>query len=320
MVGHRSAEQGALDPAAMAPVEVDLMPEVAPTPSRIPTPELPADRPAVRRRRNRVPPARDEHPSAEQTTTPSAPDRKLAAPPAATSPSREDWHVGLPPLSAGVQPQQGPSGLGVFSNPQGSAGDPLLGRVTVVPTERYQLVPSGNGRYRYDDPLRFKAQIARDGAVTLEDRHAAVVGPMVLFDLTDELMRALGQDPYRYEKQRFLEATFERRVQKAEEDRKETLRQALWDLPEYLHTIWFSRARTRAEARRLLFLLWEETAEDAGGAEARAIIEVFIERHLTRGGEEAFRDDELDELNRGAKARRFDPYHTHAAAPARVTP
>jgi hypothetical protein len=224
--------------------------------------------------------------------------------------------VALPPLSAGVQPQPGPSGLGVFSNRQGSVGDPLLGHVTGVPPERYQLVPSGNGRYDYDDPLRFKAEIKRDGAVTFRDRHVVFGGTVILFDLTDELMRALGQDPYRYQKQKFLEATFERRAQMAEEDRKETLRQALWDLPAYLHAVWFARTRTRAEARRLLFLLWDETAEDAGGAEARAIIEVFIERHLPRGGGEAFTDDELDQLNQEAKARRFDPYHTHGAAPA----
>ena len=43
---------------------------------------------------------------------------------------------------------------------------------------------------------------------------AAVIGT---FDLTDEYYRMLGEDPYRYEKARFLSTTFEMRIKMAAE-------------------------------------------------------------------------------------------------------
>ncbi|HEX7507047.1 MAG TPA: hypothetical protein VF550_09765, partial [Polyangia bacterium] len=58
------------------------------------------------------------------------------------------------------------------------------------------------------------------------------------FDLTDEIMRGLGKDPYALDKARFLSATFEFRMKLAIAQRKLQMRKALDDLPQALDDLW----------------------------------------------------------------------------------
>jgi hypothetical protein len=78
------------------------------------------------------------------------------------------------------------------------------------------------------------------------------------FDLTDELMRAAGQTTYRYEKAKFLSATFEFRVKLAAEQHRKLLREAIAGLPERLDALWGDAAYTPREKRRILCMLWAE--------------------------------------------------------------
>lgn len=115
------------------------------------------------------------------------------------------------------------------------------------------------------------------------------MGPMFTyvsgsFDLTDELMRATGQGWYRYEKAKFLSATFEFRVKLAMERHRKLLREAIAGLPERLDVLWVDTAYTPREKRRILCLLWSEV--DVGDPHHRAAADVivgWIRRRLPAG-------------------------------------
>jgi hypothetical protein len=86
-------------------------------------------------------------------------------------------------------------------------------------------------------------------------------------DVTDELMRLSGQDPYRFAKARFLAGTRELRVRLAAHAHAEDVRRSLGDLPVRLTAIACDGERSLAERRALLEALREEM--DTGSAEAR---------------------------------------------------
>jgi hypothetical protein len=148
--------------------------------------------------------------------------------------------------------------------------------------------------FRRHDPLGYESQI--------------MAGVFGTFDVTDELMRLLGEDPYRYEKARFLAATFELRVRLAADSQREILRAALAELPARLEALWRDERLTRRERRHVLFLLWAETdARPEAGGRARSAIERFVRTRLGPGTADAFTGDELEALNRG-RERCFQPY------------
>ncbi len=87
------------------------------------------------------------------------------------------------------------------------------------------------------------------------------------FDLTDELMRLAGEDPYRFAKARFLSGTRDLRVRLAARAHAEDMRRSLVDLPARLAAIVCDEQRSLAERRAILEALRAEL--DAGSAEAR---------------------------------------------------
>ncbi|HEY6476438.1 MAG TPA: hypothetical protein VI456_07625 [Polyangia bacterium] len=97
------------------------------------------------------------------------------------------------------------------------------------------------------------------------------------FDLTDELMRLAGEDPYRFAKARFLAGTRDLRVRLAARAHAEDLRSSLVDLPSRLAAIACDDSRSVAERRAILEALRAEL--DAGSAEAHAAA-ATIERFL----------------------------------------
>jgi hypothetical protein len=136
--------------------------------------------------------------------------------------------------------------------------------------------------------------------------------PMMLtvqgnFDLTDEIMRAYGQDPYAREKARFLSSTFELRIRMAIAARKEDMRSALEHLPERLEELWSDERYTQRERRRILYELWYETDQTPAGERAARTIDAFIRRRLPCGSPEGYGAAELDAFRRVHPERQFPP-------------
>jgi hypothetical protein len=118
------------------------------------------------------------------------------------------------------------------------------------------------------------------------------------FDLTDEIMRAHRQEPYAYEKARFLSATFELRIKMAIAARKEDLKSSLELLPERLDALLDDERYTARERRRILYELWCETDQTLDGERAARTIEAFIRRRLPCGSALGYSGEELESLRR----------------------
>jgi hypothetical protein len=187
------------------------------------------------------------------------------------------------------------------------------------------LRPDGGGGYRMDRET-FAARVDRDGRVTFTDKpNIQSDGPTAggfgalgwagRFDVTDAIMRARGEDPYRYEKAKFLDETREMRCAMAAVERSDNLREAVHALSSFLDKIWSHDAWSPAERRRVIFELWDDCAEEgdvemlAAAAQARASIVGFIRRRLPEGSTAGYGLDELARLNRGRRSQQvFDPY------------
>ena len=135
-----------------------------------------------------------------------------------------------------------------------------------------------------------------------------VGGAGVTMDLTDEIMRALGQDPYRVQKARFLAATFEFRMSLAVAAHREDMRKSLDKLPDALAELWGDSRYSALERRRVLFELWRETSGTPEGTRAGHIIERFIQRQLPCGSPDAYTRAELQAFQRREPGRAFSPY------------
>jgi len=127
-------------------------------------------------------------------------------------------------------------------------------------------------------------------------------------DLNDEILRALGQDPYRVEKARFLGATFEFRMSLAVEAHREDMRKSLDRLPDALAELWGDSRYSALERRRVLFELWRETNGTPEGTRAAHIIERFIQRQLPCGSPDAYTPAELRAYQGREPGRAFSPY------------
>lgn len=206
----------------------------------------------------------------------------------------------------------------------------------------------------------FLARVAEDGSIAFDDRAPVAVDGDLLspaerlgqwkrspqdfasgrdgtlhlldgkFDITDAIMRATGQDPYRYEREKVLDATRNQRLALGARARAARRRSALGDLPRMLGALWADGSQTFAERRRLLFQLWDECDEaparrgqsgdrtddvdDEGiaastGEVARARIVAFIRATLPSTGREAYSASELARLNASRESRQpFQPY------------
>ena len=100
------------------------------------------------------------------------------------------------------------------------------------------------------------------------------------FDLTDEVMRMSGQDPYRYEKARFLVGTRELRVRRAVRFRAADVRKAGTDLPRQLVEIACDSRRSLRERHDIIVSLRNDL--DGSAPEGRAAI-AEIDRFLASG-------------------------------------
>jgi hypothetical protein len=128
-------------------------------------------------------------------------------------------------------------------------------------------------------------------------------------DLTDMYYRMLGEDPYRYEKARFLSSTYEMRIKLAAESQVQDMRLALHDLPGRLEKLWADTTHPLAARRLIICMLWSELHRDARGREATAVINHFVRTRLPLGTANAYTPAEIANCNAGAApTARFDPY------------
>jgi hypothetical protein len=196
--------------------------------------------------------------------------------------------------------------------PRGDAGDPILGKLADEKEERFPLKLENDG-YHYDGPS-FSAKIAMDGRVTFDDHSIRdFKGLSGGFDLTDIAMRNHHQDPYRYEKERFMENTNKLRNELTTKARRDRLESSLAALPGHLEQIWSDAGHSARERRSVLYAMWREASGSddevgAAGKKARATIEAFIRDRLPEGSENAFTDDELRRFNARAGTVKFEPY------------
>ena len=145
-----------------------------------------------------------------------------------------------------------------------------------------------------------------------------VVAAIGTADLTDEYYRMLGEDPYRYEKARFLSSTFEMRLQMAAQAQVHDLRRSLHDLPVRLERLWKDPSHPPSARRLIMCALFDELRHAEKGREARNVIETFVRLNLPQGSPDAYAPAELETCNAGAgsdPADRFDPYTPPAAKP-----
>jgi len=163
------------------------------------------------------------------------------------------------------------------------------------PKPDYKIARHKDGSSTYDDNRadRFKATVSPDGTIAFEDHHVhrrtlreqwrkwvedPLHNPPPLptltfdFDLTDEVMRALGEDPYLDVKRKLVAGTLEERQHMADEYRRQTLQAAMAGLRQFLGALIADPTRTAETKRRLLRELADETDDTPAGRRAREII------------------------------------------------
>jgi hypothetical protein len=128
------------------------------------------------------------------------------------------------------------------------------------------------------------------------------------FALTDELLNLTGNGWYKYEKAKFLSATFDFRVGLAAQRHLKLLREAIADLPDRLDSLWRDAAFTPREKRRIMCLLWAEVnVGDGDSRKAADVIVSWIRRRLPAGTAAAYSAPELAACAEHGK-RQFTPY------------
>lgn len=221
----------------------------------------------------------------------------------------------LPPMSA----EQG----GRY-DPSSFAGE--WARRPVEREEEDDLVPNEEGGFDYQGK-GFAARILPDGQVRFaenllsfefgktsnlsEDLSFGYGRDLTsgTFDVTDALMRLAGRDPYVSAKMRFMEDTWDIRIDLKKNFKLAHIEQTLIYLRRQLDKI--LKAKPGPASHAALFEIWDECAEGADGKAAREFIVFFIRAYLPQSGIAGFKDDELRELNANRRSdERFSPYES----------
>jgi len=157
----------------------------------------------------------------------------------------------------------------------------------------------GDGSYRYES-LQFDALIHPDGRVEFSDQSVQfpyALVPLMVFDLTDAIMRANGEDPYQHERAWFMRETRELRGQLADRADAADARRGMRELRQRLTRIWEDEALSAQVRRRRIFDLWDDCADDELGARARTAVIRFIRERLPSGSPDAYPETEIRALN-----------------------
>ena len=159
----------------------------------------------------------------------------------------------------------------------------------------------------------FTATVRPDGSVDFADRgavdaEAMLQGRPATFDVTDMVMRSSGQDPYRAEREWFMEETEEVRVALEVADAARLRRTALARIPGQLAVIW-SRATPAPIRRRAIFAMWDDCDEQGDGLLVRERVIAFIRMEIPSTSADAFTTEELRRWNADRESTEaFLPY------------
>jgi len=176
----------------------------------------------------------------------------------------------MPWLPIGVQ-------LGVPSL-QSSLKMLLRGKPAPPPPERDDRGPPAETTQVIPLVSRYLAD-PREGCRTCAfDARLMVFNAIGRFDLTDELLRLDGQDPYRLEKARFLAVTHDARIEMAAKAHADNIRRAASELPARLHAIACDPELSAAEKRAVLAALRDEMNTSPEGRDAAARVGDFLAR------------------------------------------
>ena len=147
----------------------------------------------------------------------------------------------------------------------------------------------------------------------------AGIGIAGRFDVTDQVMKLTGQDPYAAVKRKMAEETFEQRLCMARRHQGERQRQALLGLSTKIRRIAARPDLSAAARREAVFAIWDECLEESDsvddyGAMARATILAVVREVFPEGSELSYRPVDLLAMNEKRSSRqRFAPYETVAA-------
>jgi hypothetical protein len=172
------------------------------------------------------------------------------------------------------------------------------------------------------------ASVADDGSIRFHDpdgiamnsQHfqqvgqGAGVGMSFRLDVTDQVMKLAGQDPYSSTKRTLANETREQRLCMAKRYRGERQKQELFALSTKVRHIAARVDLSAAQRRELIFAIWDECSEESDlttdyGAMARATILSIIREAFPMGSDKAYQPAELLALNeRRSSRQRFAPY------------
>jgi len=167
-----------------------------------------------------------------------------------------------------------------------------------------ELKPAGGGTYQTEKET-FRAKVAADGSVSLEDRPEQL-------DTQDRMMLRRGIDPYARNKLAYLDRTRDQRVALGTRHRRAQLARAPQLVQQQVDRLWATTPELAAR-KQGLFELWDDCAEVgtdelvAAGAAARAFVVGVIRARLR--GADAYTAAELARLNARRRSRAvFAPY------------
>jgi hypothetical protein len=172
------------------------------------------------------------------------------------------------------------------------------------------------------------ARVAEDGSIHFRDPNGVVVddspfqavgsgvgaGVSGHFDLTDQVMKHAGQDPYAPSKRTIANETREQRLCMARRYQGERLKQELFSLATKVRRLAARVDLSLAERREFVFDIWDECTEESEsgtdyGAMARATILAIAREAFPAGAERAYQPAELLALNQRRSSRqRYAPY------------
>jgi hypothetical protein len=167
-----------------------------------------------------------------------------------------------------------------------------------------------DGSIRFHDP----DGIAMDNQHFQQVGQGAGVGVSFRLDVTDQVMKLAGQDPYSSTKRTMANETREQRLCMAKRYRGERQKQELFALSTKVRHIAARVDLSAAQRRELVFAIWDECSEESDsttdyGAMARATILSILREAFPAGTDKAYQPAELLAFNeRRSSRQRFAPY------------
>jgi hypothetical protein len=161
------------------------------------------------------------------------------------------------------------------------------------------------------------ASVAEDGSIRFQDPPGMAMDPqrfMVHLDVTDQVMKLAGQDPYASTKRTMANETREQRLCMAKRYQGERQKQELFALSTKIRHLAVRADLSATQRRELVFAIWDECSEESEsltdyGAMARATILSIVREAFPAGSDRAYQPTELLALNERRSSReRFAPY------------